>query len=58
MLERLRMERQQAISQASQSWRLSPFSFPYLNLTQPGFALGYRFDIVLGGAAQTPWEQL
>lgn len=28
-----------------------------LNLTQPGYALGYRFDLVLGGAAQTPWEQ-
>ncbi|WP_407540929.1 protocatechuate 3,4-dioxygenase subunit beta [Deinococcus radiomollis] len=25
-----------------------------LGLTQPGFALGYRFDIVLGGDAQTP----
>ncbi|MGY2894247.1 protocatechuate 3,4-dioxygenase subunit beta [Deinococcus sp. UYEF24] len=28
-----------------------------LSLTQPGFALGYRFDIVLGGDAQTPRDE-
>ena len=27
-----------------------------LSLTQPDFALGYRFDIVLRGAAETPME--
>ncbi|GHF45339.1 protocatechuate 3,4-dioxygenase beta subunit [Deinococcus metalli] len=27
-----------------------------LTLTQPGWALGYRFDIVLGGSAATPFE--
>ncbi|HMA13168.1 MAG: protocatechuate 3,4-dioxygenase subunit beta [Bacteroidota bacterium] len=27
-----------------------------LGLTEPGFALGYRFDIVLRGAAETPME--
>ena len=30
MLERLGLDRPQPVSQASQSWRLSPFSFPYL----------------------------
>ena len=25
-------------------------------LTEPGFALGYRFDIVLRGAGETPME--
>ncbi|WP_216327609.1 protocatechuate 3,4-dioxygenase subunit beta [Deinococcus aestuarii] len=28
-----------------------------LELTQPEWALGYRFDLVLGGDAQTPWEE-
>ncbi|WP_034388740.1 protocatechuate 3,4-dioxygenase subunit beta [Deinococcus sp. YIM 77859] len=28
-----------------------------LDLTQPQWALGYRFDIVLGGDAQTPFEE-
>ena len=28
-----------------------------LNLTQPGFALGFRFDIVLGGDRQTPRDE-
>ena len=28
-----------------------------LSLTQPGWALGYRFDIVLGGSAATPFEE-
>ena len=32
MLERFSIEILQLISQASQSWRLSPFSFPYLRL--------------------------
>ena len=27
-----------------------------LSLTEPGFALGYRFDIVLAGANATPVE--
>ncbi|ABF43822.1 protocatechuate 3,4-dioxygenase, beta subunit (plasmid) [Deinococcus geothermalis DSM 11300] len=28
-----------------------------LALTQPNWALGFRFDIVLGGSAQTPFEE-
>ena len=28
-----------------------------LGLTRPEWALGYRFDLVLGGDAQTPWEE-
>ncbi|GAA5515052.1 protocatechuate 3,4-dioxygenase beta chain [Deinococcus carri] len=28
-----------------------------LDLTQPNWALGFRFDIVLGGRAQTPFEE-
>lgn len=28
-----------------------------LNITRPEWALGYRFDIVLGGEAQTPFEE-
>ena len=27
-----------------------------LDLTEPGFALGYRFDIVLRGYRETPFE--
>jgi protocatechuate 3,4-dioxygenase beta subunit len=26
-----------------------------IGLTQPGYALGYRFDIVLRGRVATPW---
>jgi protocatechuate 3,4-dioxygenase beta subunit len=28
-----------------------------LDLTEPGWALGYRFDVVLRGRASTPFEQ-